>query len=58
MWFASMMDRIRVYFGLRLSHMVFAVSEQIMLQRKDINAQEATKAVHPAKNFFSHHRCI
>ena len=54
MWFASMMDRIRVYFA----RMVFAVSEQIMLQRKDINAQEATKAVHPAKNFFSHHRCI
>ena len=50
--FFAMMDTFGVYFG-RLSHMVFAISEQLsmMLQREDINAQEATKAVHQAKNF-------
>lgn len=53
----AMMDTFRVYFGLRLSHMVFAISEQlsITLQREDINAQEATKAFHQVKNFFSRH---
>lgn len=54
----AMMDKFRVYFGLKLSHMIFSVSEQlsITLQRKDINAQEAVKAVNQAKSFFSRHR--
>ncbi len=54
----AMMDKFAVYFGLRLSHMIFAVSEQlsVTLQRKDINAQEATKAVKQARLFFERHR--
>ena len=54
----AMMDKFAVYFGLKLSHMIFSVSEQlsITLQRKDINAQEAIKAVTQAKSFFRRHR--
>ena len=52
----AMMDKFGVYFGLKLSHMIFSVSEQlsVSLQRKDINAQEA---VTQAKSFFRRHRC-
>lgn len=54
----AMMDKFGVYFGLKLSHMIFSVSEQlsITLQRRDINAQEAVKAVNQAKSFFGRHR--
>lgn len=54
----ALMDRFSAYFGLKLSHLVFAASEQvsITLQRKDINAQEASRAVSLATNFFNRQR--
>ena len=54
----AMMDKYGVYFGLKLSHMIFSVSEQlsVTLQRKDINAQEAIKAAAQTKHFFSRQR--
>ena len=50
----AMMDKFGVFFGLRLSHMIFSVTEQlsVSLQKKDINAQDAIKAVNQAKSFF------
>ena len=53
----AMIDKFGVYFGLKLSHMIFSVSEQLSmsLQRKDINAQEAVRAVTQAKSLFRRH---
>ena len=56
----AMIDKFGVYFGLKLSHMIFSVTEQlsVTLQRRDINVQEAVKAVQQAKGFFSRHRSV
>ena len=55
----ALMDKFSVFFGLKLSHLVFAMTEQlsITLQSKDITAQEATNGVNLALRFFHRQRC-
>ena len=55
----ALMDKFSVFFGLKLSHLVFAVTEQLSntLQSSDITAQEATKSVDVVLKFFLRHRC-
>ena len=54
----ALMEKFSVYFGLKLSHVVFAISEQLSttLQSKDLTAQEAVKAVDMALEFFNRQR--
>ena len=54
----SLMDKFSTYFGLRLSHSIFAATEQLSrtLQAKDISAQEATIAVAKTASFIKSQR--
>ena len=54
----SLMDKFDMYFGLKLSHIVFAATEQLAttLQAKDVNAQICTGAVNATKSFLQRQR--
>lgn len=56
--FQAVMERFATYFGLKLSHLVFAATEQLSLtlQYKDINAQEVSMAVSAAIRFLQTQR--
>ena len=49
----ALMENFSIYFGLKLSHLVFGTTEQLSttLQYKDINAQEVSSAVSAAITF-------
>ena len=51
----ALMDKFSVFFGLMLSQLLFAVTEQLSttLQSSNITAQEATKSVEVTLRFFS-----
>lgn len=54
----ALMDKFSVYFGLKFSFIVFAITEQVSttLQSKDLTAQEAINAVDMAVQFFNRQR--
>lgn len=54
----SLMDKFTTYFGLRLSHSIFAPTEQLSrtLQAKDISAQEATTTVTKTASYLKRQR--
>ena len=54
----SLMDKFDMYFGLKLSHIVFVAIEQLAttLQAKDVNAQICTGAVNATKSFLQRQR--
>ena len=54
----SLMDKFDMYFGLKLSHIVFVATEQLAttLQAKDVNAQICTGAVNATKSFLPRQR--
>ena len=54
----AMMDKFSVFFGLRLSHLVFSAAEQVSkrLQTKNFNAQNAFLSVCQLQSFLSRQR--
>ena len=54
----AMMDKFSFYFGLKVAHIIFAATEQVLksLQKKDITAQEAIAVVKQATRFLNDQR--
>ena len=56
--FLSLMEKFSLFFGLKLSHLIFSAMEQlsISLQRKDTTIQESVQAAKLALNYLEEQR--
>ena len=56
--FLSLMEKFNLYFGLKLSHLIFSAMEQlsISLQGKDTTIQESVQAARLALNYLEAQR--